>query len=257
MKDFFFGLLVPYHGFKRIFGDSKLRALSIVPLAVSVFVGAVLTVVAIYALAGIIGYFSIQVGALLSLAPGGFWLGFITFLMWPIGLLIVGASVYVTVRLIAAPFYAYLAEQTLVRLGARQDKPFVLREWLWLSCRMLAVSLIRAVLFVLAGCILFAVSLIPGLNVVATIGFMYMVAFDISDYGFEAMEWSLSQRFQHVRKNRISYSGVAFGMGAAMLVPGLNLVLLPAAIVGSCEVLQRTTANQIATDQDVAEQAQV
>lgn len=244
MTEFILGLSAPFAGIHRLIFDSRLRALAIVPLLISLIAGTILTVLGIYGLTYLIGSVSAQLGVFWALDPGGFWMVIVTILLWPLGLLLMGVGVYMAIRLIAAPFYSYLAEKTLVKLGTRADRPFVLSEWLWISIRMLFVSLVKSLIFGAAGLVLFIFSFIPGLNILATIGFVHMLAFDISDYGFEALEWPLARRFQHVRRHLWTYSGLACGLGLAMLIPGLNLVLLPAAVVGASETLHRTLARE-------------
>lgn len=242
MTEFMLGLSAPFAGLHRLIFDSRLRALAVIPLLIALIAGTIFTVLGIYGLTFAIGALANQLAVFWALDPGGFWMLVVTVLLWPPGLLVMGVGVYMAIRLIAAPFYSYLAEKTLVKLGTRQDRPFVLGEWFWISLRMLFVSLVKSLIFGLAGLILFFFSFIPGLNILATLGFVHMLAFDISDYGFEALEWPLSRRFRHVRQHLATYSGLACGLGLAMLIPGLNLVLLPASVVGASETLHRTLA---------------
>lgn len=238
--EFIFGFFAPWHGFRHLLSDSRLRALAVVPLLVSVVVGSMLTVFGIYGLGLAISSVSVELGTMLALDPAGFGRVVVTLLLWPVGLLILGVGIYMSVRLIAAPFYSYLAEKTLVKLGVRVDRPFVLHEWLWTAMRMLVVSLVKSFLFACASVILLVFSLVPILNVMAAIGFAFMLAFDISDYSFEAMEWPLRRRLQHVRTHLATYAGLACAMSLAMVVPGLNIILLPSAVVGAGEIFHRT-----------------
>lgn len=257
MTGFFFGFtagfFAPVTGFRRLLGDPQLRALAIIPLFVSLIFGSFFTVTGIWWMSTAIGTASLELTALLGFDPAGFVPLFILIFVWPLALLVLGVGVYVTVRLIAAPFYSYLAEKSLVKLGSVHDRPFRLREWLWISARMLVVSIAKSLLFCVAAVVLFVFSLVPILNVVAAVGFMHMIAFDISDYSFEAMQWSLRRRFRHVRLHAATYSGLAFGLGLLMMIPGLGLVLVPAAVVGASETLHRTlTKSGISSDQELA-----
>ncbi|CAN5600200.1 hypothetical protein BH10BDE1_BH10BDE1_20470 [soil metagenome] len=234
------GFFAPLTGFRRLLSDSRLRALAIIPLLISLILGSFLTVTGIWWVATSIGAVSLELTSILGFDPSGYAPIVILIFLWPMALLVLGVAVYVSVRLVAAPFYSYLAEKTLVKLGTRHDTPFRAHEWVWLSLRMLLVSLLKSVLFCIAGVVLFVFSLVPILNIVAAIGFMHMIAFDISDYSFEAMEWPLARRIRHVRSHFVTYSGLAFGLGLLMMIPGLSLVLLPAAVVGASETLHRT-----------------
>ena len=109
---------------------------------------------------------------------------------------------------------------------------------------MLVVSVFRVVIVAFAGMLVFVLSFIPVVNVAAALGFMLIFAVDISDYGFEAMEWSLRKRFAYVKANLGVYLGMACGLAFTTLVPGLNLILLPAAVVGSCATMTRVRAEE-------------
>lgn len=240
MNDFFFGLTAIFRGFQIVAFDARLRSLSIIPFTVSIVLGTVLTFFGLYYLAATLSGIAMQMAIWFSLAPGGWGMTVISILLWPIGLLALGVGIYLTVRLVAAPFYSFLAEASLERLGLKPQRPFQLRMWLALTSRMLVVSVLKSLLFICAGAVLFILSLIPVVNLLATLGFVHMLSFDVSDYSFEAMEWNLKKRFQHFRENLNLYSGLAIGLGGAMVIPGMSLVIMPAAIVGASLVLQRS-----------------
>lgn len=223
--------------------DEKLRALSVLPLLISLIAGSALTIAGLFGLAQVISSLAIGIGSAVDFEPGGAAMIVLTILLWPFGLLALGVTVYVFIRILAAPFYSYLAERALVTLGTRTESSFSLRtshKWLWMTLRLFMTSLLKAVLFAIAGVVLLIFSMAPFLNIVVALGYMHMVAFDISDYSFEAMGWTLRQRFQHVRDHAMTYTGLACGLGLAMAIPGLNLILLPAAVVGASETLHRT-----------------
>lgn len=243
INDFFQGFFAPAYGVRRLLVDSRLRALSILPLLISIFAGSALTVAGLYVLAQVVGRGVMELGGIAGVAQGSFASFAIAILLWAFGLLVLGAAVYMGIRILAAPFYSYLAERTLVALGTRTDRSFAIRDlpqWIVLALKMALVSVVKGAIFGIAAMLLFVLSLVPVLNVLAALGFMHMIAFDISDYAFEAMEWTLKQRFQHVRTHAMTYTGLACGLGLAMSIPGLNLILLPAAVIGASETLHRT-----------------
>ncbi len=245
MSGFLAGFFSTVNGVRLLLSDSRLRALAVIPFLASLVVGSVLTVLGLYGLTYAISSISLELVALFGIEPGGFGSIALTILLWPLGLLILGVGIYVSVRVVAGPFYSYLAEQTLVKLGARADQPFKLGTWIRITGRMLIVSLIRALIMAVAGMMLFVLSFVPVLNIAAALGFMLILAVDISDYGFEAMEWSLKKRFVHVKANLQTYLGMACGLAITTLVPGLNLILLPAAVVGACVTMSRTRSEDL------------
>lgn len=245
MSGFFDGFFFMMKGARLLWADSRLRALAVVPFFASITVGSLLTIFGLYGLTYAISFISVELIAMFALDPSGFASLVMTIALWPLGLAILGVAIYVAVRLVAAPFYSYLAEQTLVKLGVRSETPFRFADWIRLTGRMFIVSLGRAIIVALAGMLLFILSFIPVVNFAAVIGFMLIFAVDISDYGFEAMEWSLRKRFAYVKANFGVYLGMACGLAVTTLVPGLNLILLPAAVVGACATMKRVRAEEL------------
>jgi uncharacterized protein involved in cysteine biosynthesis len=240
MNNFFFGMSAVFRGFLVLASSSKLRNWSLVPFLIAILLGSLITIFGLYLVASSIGAVAIQLSSWLSLSPGSWITAAITLLMWPIALLLLGVLVYVGVRLIVAPFYSILAEISLVELGLCENKPWQGRQWLKFTLRMLAVSILKSFIFAIGTAILFVCSLIPLLNLFAAVGFILMLSFDLSDYSFEAMGWGLRRRFHHFRANWPLYSGFAVSLGMLLVIPGMGIITLPAAVIGGSLILQRS-----------------
>lgn len=183
------------------------------------------------------------VGYLISSSSGWIY----SLLYYPLFLgLLVGFSVlaiYLTVLLanvIASPFNSILAEKILIQMGVKQDRPFHLQQWLATSARMLAVSLMRAVIFVFLGLFLFIMSFIPVLNILSSFIAFLILAFDSADYAFESLEMSLRERYAFFKRHRLQFCGMAGALALTLLIPGLTLVLLPSAVAGAASVVARS-----------------
>ena len=237
---FGFGLVGVLNGYRRIFSSSNLKRGSLIPIVVAVLV---FFIFGILGIAQIAQWNPIVTTSLLSLMGLSHlsWLWWIVAIgLWPVWLILLGAALYLIARLFAAPFYALLAERALVEVGARPAEAFRVWPWLGLTVRMFGTSLWKAGLFGLIGVILFAFSFLPGLNLIATLGFIHMISFDVCDYAFEGMGWSWAQRVQHFQNHWPEFSGFAFGLGLVMVIPGLNLLILPGAVVGGALLVDRT-----------------
>lgn len=148
-------------------------------------------------------------------------------------------SVFLVATVVAAPFNSLLAEETLRHLGRIDDQSFSMGRWIRVSTKMMMVALIKAMIFAVIGLVLFVMSFIPGVNLVAAFIACMIIAFDNIDYSLELFEWNLNQRFQFYRTNIIEFSGAAAFIALTVLLPGLTLLLLPAAVVGSAEMAGR------------------
>jgi uncharacterized protein involved in cysteine biosynthesis len=139
--------------------------------------------------------------------------------------------------LVASPFLAILAEKTLANAGAPVVgfANFGLR--LLHILRMLCVSLLKAVVFAMAGITLFLASFIPGLNFAAVYGSMCLFAADVFDYSFEALGWGFHRRMRELRLAAPEVGGLGAGLALTSFLPGLTVLLLPLAVVGAAEVV--------------------
>lgn len=152
------------------------------------------------------------------------------------GLIILVAGIfvaYVVQSLIAIPFYIILAEKTLAEIGAKSPSPAGFRSWFRHSAHMFLIGIVKAVVFLSLGLILFLTSFFPGLNVIAIAGPLLLMAYDLLDYSYEALGFGLRQRLRYSLRQKGLWVGMAFGLGLTMVVPGLTLLIAPGAVVGA------------------------
>lgn len=159
-----------------------------------------------------------------------FWIVFIALLIY---------LLYLIAGIVASPFNSILAERTLSRLGAKREEPFSLERAASLAWRMFLVSLARAVILLGVGVLVFFASFLPGLNFVAVFFAFLVICFDGADYSFEVLEMGLRERFAFLRDHFLEFLGMASFIGLTLMVPGLILLLMPAAVVGCASVIHR------------------
>ncbi len=163
---------------------------------------------------------------------------------WPVLLLAVLYVSYLFTKLVGSPFYALLAERSLIALALLEDKPFRFVPWLRVSARMFVVSLLKTLLFAMFGALLFVATWIPGVNLAAAFGFLLIVSFDCADYSFEAMQMGFRDRLRYFREHFAYFCGFAGSLGLVFFVPGFNFFLLPAAVAGGSELVRRIAADE-------------
>jgi CysZ protein len=242
-SDFTFGFLSVSRGFGLLLINPRIRRWAIIPFILA----ALVLVVGFYFGFSVLGgqlphmvssglaFAGIEAGSLFySLL---YWL--ILILTWPLGLFLVFYFLFLLVRIVAAPFYSLLAEAALVEIGLLQESEFHLKNWLRVSLLMLKASLLKLLFFGPLAALLFLLSFIPGLGLVTGFCFLLMVAFDVLDASFEALQWSFRERMRYFNKHLSAFSGMAFAMGLVFLIPGLNFFLLPVAVVGGADLLRR------------------
>lgn len=234
------GVSSPFRGLGWVFQKRELMLWAVAPLLVSLLVF-------IFGFTWAISMMISQVpawatwGALtIGAVDGGIVWWLLAIGLWPMGLVASGLGLYLIAKLLAAPFLALLAERALIQFQAKADLPFAFGRWMGLTVRMFGVSLVKALVFGALAGVLFVTAFIPGLNLLAVMGFAIIVAVDLLDYSFEGMEWGLGVRSQYLREHQPEVFGLAFSIGGLMLIPGLNMLIVPAAVVGGAELLATT-----------------
>ncbi len=154
-------------------------------------------------------------------------LGFIVFVL---------LGLYLIATIIAGPFYSIVVEKVHMHLGYKKTRPLKTKEWIKLNIRMLVISLLRAALFGLFAVVLFALSFVPVVSLVAAFCAFLIMAFDVVDYSFEIAEMGLSERMDYFRNNIAAFSGMAAFIGMTMFVPGLILLIMPINVLGATQV---------------------
>lgn len=165
-----------------------------------------------------------------------------TMLWWPLAILFglvfiisFSALMYLVGSLVTAPFNAMLAERVLQNQGVLQSRPFALGHFIKTTLKMLATALVRAVVLVMASFLLFALSFLPGLNLLTAYCTLIIIAFDASDYALEALHFSFSQRIDFLRKNLAEYMGMAAQLAIFFIIPGAIVLLMPILVIGAAD----------------------
>ncbi|WP_060477582.1 sulfate transporter CysZ [Pseudomonas monteilii] len=184
--------------------------------------------------------FSLWLDALMPTLPS--WLSFLSYILWPLFVALLVLMVFFTFTLvanvIAAPFNGFLAE--MVEVVVRGKDPFPAFSWGELvamvprtfgrEMRKLAYFLPRAI-----G--LFILSLIPVVNVVAAplwlIFGVWMMAIQYIDYPADNNKMSWQDMLAWLRSKRwqsLGFGGITY---LALLIPGVNVLMMPAAVAGA------------------------
>ncbi|HTO20292.1 MAG TPA: sulfate transporter CysZ [Pseudomonas sp.] len=210
-----------------------LRLFVLLPLLVNLIVFAVLIVLAVQQFGQWVDYF-------MPSLPD--WLAFLEYLLWPLFVALVLLIVFFTftllANLIAAPFNGFLAEK--VEVVVRGEDPFPTFRWGELAAmvpRTLGREMRKLAYFLPRALALLILSLIPGVNLLAAplwlLFGIWMMAVQYIDYpadnnklGWnEMLDWLRARRWQS-----LGFGGITY---AALLVPGLNILMMPAAVAGA------------------------
>lgn len=242
IKQFMIGFRSLYVGLRLIRENPKIMKFAIIPFVLDFVI-----LVGIFVWGGgqISGWVDQAMNWAFSNPQGFLWsliywplflLGWLTFLVC---LFFLG---YVVASLVAAPFNSLLAEKTLEELGVIETRKFNLARWLKTSVSMLWASLIKTAIFLVFGLLFFLISFVPVVGLLASFGLLMIMSFDSVDYSFEIFQYSAKKRFSYFRQNCFYFAGSGAALGLTLLIPGLNFLLFPVAVVGSADLMRQQLA---------------
>ncbi|MEU2304815.1 EI24 domain-containing protein [Streptomyces misionensis] len=164
--------------------------------------------------------------------------GFLTAVLFALGLLLAVLTFTAVTLLIGQPFYENLSERVDADVSPegtapRSDLPLA-RE-LWISARDSVRILVRALVW---GVLLFALGLLPfvGQTVVPVIGFFvtgFFLTEELTAVALQRRGVELRARLALLRSRRMLVWGYGTPLGLVFLVPFVAVFLMPGAVAGA------------------------
>lgn len=221
-----------HQGLKLILSPG-LRRFVLLPLAINLLLFVALVVLAVR-------QFDIWVEAFMPGLPE--WLAFLEYLLWPLFVGLVLLIIFFTFNLLAttlaAPFNGFLAEKVEVVVRGEDHFPsFSWGELIAMVPRTVGRELRKLAYFLPRALALLIFSFIPVLNLIAPFLWLlfgvWMMAVQYIDYPADNNKLGWNEMLAWLRERRwqsLSFGGITY---AALLVPGLNLLIMPAAVAGA------------------------
>ncbi|MEU5398929.1 EI24 domain-containing protein [Streptomyces sp. NPDC005963] len=215
--------------------------------------------------------FLLYVGALIGLAYGaddlvgwatpfaddwtspwqGLFRGFLTGLLFVLGLFLSVITFTAVTLLVGQPFYESLSEQVdRTEGGEVPESGLPLWRELWISARDSLRILVRVAFY---GVILFALGFIPvvGQTVIPVIGFCvtgYFLAEELTAVALQRRGVELKERLQLLRGHRMMTIGFGLPLALAFIVPFVAVFLMPGAVAGATLMVRRFEGSEGGTD---------
>ncbi|MFD8633915.1 EI24 domain-containing protein [Streptomyces sp. NPDC059533] len=170
--------------------------------------------------------------------------GFLTFLVFGLGLFLAVITFTAVTLLIGQPFYESLSEQVdRSEGGDAPESGLPLWLELWVSARDSLKVLARVVLY---GLVLFALGFIPviGQTVVPALGFCvsgYFLTQELTAVALQRRKVELSERLVLLRSRRTLVLGFGVPLVLAFLVPLVAVFLMPGAVAGATLMVRHLT----------------
>ncbi|SIQ46789.1 sulfate transporter CysZ [Marinobacterium stanieri] len=209
-----------------------LRRFVLVPLVVNVllFIGAIWLLV---------DQFSVLIDYWLGFVPD--WLDFLYWLFWPLFALLVLVGVYygfsIVANLIAAPFNGFLSEKVEKRLRGDPITDEGWMEVLAMIPRSLQRELQKLAYYLPRFLLILVITFIPVVNLMAPLLWFlfgaWMMSIQYCDYPMDNNKVSFPQMRQLMKAKRVTSVGFGALVQVGMLIPVLNLFVMPAAVIGA------------------------
>ncbi len=189
---------------------------------------------------------------MMSWLPG--WLSFLEYMIWPFLFSAILGAVFFTFtivgNLIAAPFNGLLSEKIQKMHGASELPEYELKDWLILVPRTVGRELTKIVYYLPRAVLLLIISFIPVVNLTSPFLWFafnsWMMSIQYCDYAADNRGVSFKSMLFRLKSDK----GRVWGFGATvtlvLLVPFINLLIMPAAVIGSTllweERIEKNTA---------------
>ena len=234
---FFIGFSSGIVGFKLIIKNTSLLRTSIMPFIISICLVIAGLVFGYKILVSLLSLFvpNFLISFFSSLIPQGFFYNLIGSVIGIVGYLVFVIFwiflMFLLINIICIPFHSLLAEKTLINLQAFKQKPFSLINWSKTWVKMFLISIARTIIILIIGVVTFLMSFIfPGFSIFTGFVGLLILTSDCLDYSLELLEFGLIERFTIFKK----YFAELFGFCCFFaILPGLNLLLMPVAVVGA------------------------
>ncbi|BBP85356.1 sulfate transporter CysZ [Pseudomonas sp. No.21] len=170
------------------------------------------------------------------------WASFLEYLIWPLFVILVLLMVFFSftmiANIIAAPFNGFLAEKVEVVVRGQDDfPPFSWAELTAMVPRTVGRELRKLGYFLPRAIGLLILSFIPGVNLVATpLWFLFgvwMMAVQYIDYPADNHKLGWNEMLAWLREKRWQSLGFGGSVYLALLIPFVNIVMMPAAVAGA------------------------
>lgn len=168
------------------------------------------------------------------------WLDFLSWLLWPLAVLLLLVVVMyafsIIANLIASPFNGLLAEKVEAHLTGQAAGGGAI-DALKDAPRAVGKEFHKIFYYVPRALLVLAIGFVPLLNLASPLLWFalgaWMMALQYCDYPMDNHRYSLRQVRQRLGGERLTSLGFGAGVMLGTMVPGLNFLIMPAAVCGA------------------------
>ncbi|SEG83858.1 sulfate transporter CysZ [Marinobacterium lutimaris] len=173
--------------------------------------------------------------------PAWEWLDFLRYLLWPLLALVILVVVYysfsIVANFIAAPFNGFLSEMVERKLRGTVSTDEGWAELVKMIPRSLQREVQKLLYYLPRLLVLLVLSFIPVINLVMPfVWFLFgawMMSIQYCDYPMDNNKVSFPEMKRLLKSHRFTAVGFGSVVQVGMLIPLVNLLIMPAAVVGA------------------------
>ena len=216
----------------HLLSEKKLRVFVLIPLVINIvlFSGALY-----FMFTQLPGW----IASWLSFLPS--FLSFLEYVLYPLfavtAMLMVYYGFSILANIIAAPFNGILSERVEQMLAGREVAEESFKELLAIIPQSIGRELSKLAYYLPRVILLLILSFIPGINLFAPFFWIlfgaWMMAVQYCDYPMENNKVSFKEMLVLLKKQRMTSLGFGAVVQVAMMVPILNFIMMPVAVIGA------------------------
>jgi len=232
-------LVAPFKGLKLIFSDRKLLALSAAPMLIDIALLVALGAVLFFKLDNIVNWLVAKI-----VSNPGAWLGqalevVLTIVFGAVVLLLLLLLFVVIGTVLASPFLDAISERTerIVAQSAEEDQGG-LKQIVQDIVRSIKGTVKKLLLIAAVQVAILALNIIPVIGNAAyaaasSLASLVFVGWEFLDFPWDRWRWDYKRKKEFVKRRLIHVAAFGLSTSALLLVPVLNIALMPAAATGA------------------------
>ena len=217
----------------KMLNKPGIRTFVIIPL--------LLNTIIFFSVISMLGYYFVEsLDYLISKLPE--WLSFLYWIIFPLFvsvlLFISGYFFNTIINIIGAPFNGFLAQKTEELLsGETAQDASTVQDIIAIVPHSLKRELDKIVYYIPRVLVLFVITFIPGLNVISPFAWFvmgaWMLSIQYSDFPMDNNRVDFSEMKSLLKEQRLTSIGFGIAVVAALSIPVVNFLVMPAAVIGA------------------------
>jgi CysZ protein len=229
----FGGFMAAFRGLSFFFRHPRLMFLASIPVAINALLFALFFYFSVK-------YFNQWLTAMVPQSEAWYWVALIyllTIILIVILLLAIALTFTMVASILGSPFHDAISARTEILVTGREEPPFTIKAILAEIWRTVKEELKKIIFYLVAIGLILLLNLIPVIGQILYVVLSFTLTIlwlgmSFLDYTFARHAYKFGMKIRFVRQNMFAVFGFGLAVFVGVLIPVLNLVFLPVAVVG-------------------------